>query len=508
MRKGAPSVNPHGRPPKEARTDAAEPIAQPRRQVRQDGFINPYSGHGTSRDRRRYTTHHTIHVNDLAAIDLRRGNWLAKRICEALDDDAFRRAYTFELTDKKQTDALRRRLRKLGVNAKVKAAGQLERTCGGAALFPVIDGALGALDEPLDLESGPRIVKLHAIHVLEPRELQPVDWYTDLSHPKFGMPMTYRLWPLGNAGRGSLPQAVIHESRLAIYPGDKITREPLPGQRLGWSDSSLNSTAEVIFDYGLDWGSISTILQNFSQRVVKYAGLMKMLEKRGGEALVEARMRVQDMAANVLQSIALDADDDLVQVAMSIAGLSDLMVQRAQVVSAAADMPMTRLYGTAPRGLNATGEYDDNSWDDRVHNRQDDHTDALEWLIQLELLSLEGPTAGKMPDDFGLEWRPLSNPSEKEDAETRKLTAETDAIYFDMGAPGPDILKSRYGGKAYSRETTLDFKAIEAQAKIDAERAQDLDDATLNAVGDPAGNARRGVLPPPKDPNAEPNEGQ
>lgn len=478
------------------------------REERQDAFINPYTGHGTSRDRRRYTTHQTIAVSDLAAIDLRRGNWLAKRIVEALDDDAFRRTYTFELKDKKQADALKRLIRKLGIDKKAKWAGQMERTCGGAALFPVIDGAVGDLSEPLDLDASPRIRRILSIQRLEPRELTPVEWYTDLEDEKFGQPSLYRFQSITGGGGAIRVMAHVHESRLAIYPGEEITREPLPGQRLGWSDSILNSTHEVIEDYGLSWGSAATILQNFAQRVFKFKGLMKLLELRNGEQLISKRVELMDMVASALRGIPIDADDDMVQVAMSVAGLSDLLVQQAQVVAAAADMPMTRLFGMSPKGMNATGEYDDKGWDDRVINRQDDHTDPIEWMIKLNLLAADGPTNGKVPDDFAIAWRPLDNPSEKDDAETRKTTAEADKIYFDMGAPAESILKSRFGGKQYSRETDIDFNEMEQQKQAADELAtKQADAAAMAAMGrdaiDTEEAARDGRPRPGAHPDAE-----
>jgi phage-related protein (TIGR01555 family) len=504
------SGNPNGRPRKESRTDVVDaPV--PERQPRRDGYSNRFTGHGTSRDPRRYTNHHTTILNDQQAIDLRRGNWLAGRICELLDADAFRRAYELKLQDKPLAEDVMSAVESRGINEKVKWAGQMERTVGGAALFPVLDGALGDLDEPLDLDNGPRIVKVLAIHRIEPRELLPVEWHTDITNPKFRRPSHYRFMPLsGGGGISSMSQAVVHESRLAIWPGLRFTEQVLPGQRPGWGDSSLNRVTDELNDYGLSWGSAATIIRNFAQRIFKFKGLAKMLVAKNGESEFEQRMRVIDMASSVLNGLPLDGDDDMVQVAMSVAGLSDLLIQEAQVVSAAADIPLTRLFGMQPAGLNATGEYDDQGWDDRVGNRQGEHTTNLEWLIRLEMLATDGPTRGKEPDVWSAGWRPLKNPSEKEDAETRYLTAQTDEKYYGMGAPAKSILESRFGGDTYSRETVIDFAAFEAQAKIDEERASSVDAATLAAMGhdpnDPAGNARRGVAVPPKDPNAKPDE--
>jgi len=449
--------------------------------------VNAFLGHGTSRDRRTVTTHRTCNVGDIAAIDLRRGNWLAARVCELIDADAYRRGFELKLDDKEQAEQVMAAVEALCIGKRAMAAGQMERTCGGAVLFPVLDGALGDLAEPLELEDGPRIATFRAIHLLEPRELVPVEWYADITSDKFRRPSHYRLWPLsGGGGTAGARTVIVHESRLAIWPGLRFTEETLPGQRLGWGDSVLNRVADVLADFGLSWGSAATILHNFSQRVFKLKDLTEMLRVEGGEALLQKRVAAMDMVANALRALPIDANDDMINVTTSVAGFADLLIQFAQLISAAADMPMTRLFGMSPAGLNATGEHDAEGWYERVGARQHEHTYNLEWLIRLLLLSADGPTGGKEPDVWSIEWRPLQKPSEKEDAETRKLAAEADKIYFEAGVlSSDDIAKSRFGGDTYSRETTVDWKAREAQKKIDEANAAAIagDTAAMTAMG-------------------------
>lgn len=472
------SGNPNGRPPKQ------------RRETRADGYVNGFTGHGTSRDRRTLTTHKTVVVSDIQAIDLRRGNWLAARICEALPEDAFRRGYTLKLEDPKIAKGVNDEIESLGFDQKFVAAWQMERACGGAALFPALEGAHGDLSEPLELDGdgGPRIAKVKAVQLFEPRELTPETWHNDIMHPKFGMPATYRLWPLSGGRSGSTPLQSIHESRLIIFPGLRITREALPGQRIGWGDSVLNRVAQELSDFGLSWGSAATILHNFSQRVIKYKNLAEILKETDGEALVEKRVRVMDMVANVLRALPLDADDELVATTVSVAGLSDLLIQFAQLIAAAADMPLTRLFGMSPAGMNATGEFDSEGWRDRVGGGQKNQTTRLEQGVRLILLSAEGPTKGEEPDVWSAEWKPLKTPSEKETAETRKLDAETDHIRIEDGVySADDAAKSRFTSDTYGTNIQIDWKAREEQKRLDDERAAELDAATVAALGrDPA----------------------
>lgn len=451
-----------------------------KRELRTDGLVNAFTGQGTSRDRRSYTKHRTKPLSDTAALDLARGNWLAKRIVNWLPRECFRKGWTLSIPGKpelvkKVTTAIGG-AGGLRLNWNMKRAGAMARAAGGSALFPVLTGALPKLSEPLDLETdGNRILKVEAFHLLEPRELTPLKFYGDIEHPKFRQPELYEVWPL-SGGMTMARAVVVHESRLLVFRGERLTEEALPGQRWGWDDNVLTPVHEAIYDYGISWGSAATLLQNFSQRVIKFAQLAEILKEDTGEALIQKRIANMDMVANVLRALPLDKDDELVNVSTSVAGLADLLVELAQVVSAAADMTMTRLFGRAPAGMNATGEYDSDADHERIETEQTDvYTDPVESALRMVMLSQDGPTGGKEPPDWSVAWKPLKQQSAKEVAETRKIDAEADQIRIDSGVISRrDAAKSRYGSDTYGDSITVDWTEWEKQEKVDQERAADI----------------------------------
>ncbi len=451
-----------------------------KRELRTDGLVNAFTGHGTSRDRRSYTKHRTKPLSDTAALDLARGNWIAKRIVGWLPKECFRKGYTLTIPGKpelvKKVSTAIGGAGGLRLNWHMKRAGAMARVAGGSALFPALEGSLPKLSEPLDLEAdGHKILKVKALHLLEPRELTPVKFYGDIEHPKFRQPELFEVWPL-TGGMATTRAVIVHESRLLMFRGERLSAESLPGQRWGWDDNVLTPVHEAIYDYGTSWGSAATILQNYSQRVIKFAQLAEMLKEEGGEALIQKRVANIDMIANVLRALPLDAEDDLVNVTTSVGGLAELLVELAQVVSAAADMTMTRLFGRAAAGLNATGEGDANSDHDRIETEQTDvYTDPVESAIRMVMLSKDGPTGGKEPPDWSVGWNPLRQQSAKEVAETRKIDAEADQIRIDSGViTRRDAAKSRYGSDKYGDSITVDWKEWEKQEKIDQERAADI----------------------------------
>lgn len=427
------------------------------RSQRQDGVINPYSGHGTSRDRRQYTTFGLHFVSDDEALILRRTNWIARKIIEWLPEEAYRRGYDVQMDDKSQAEELVAQAEDLGANEALVQAAQLERANGGAAVFAVIDDGSRDPGEPLDFT---RIRCVEALHVLEARELWPVSWYTDLRSPKFGTPETYQLQPIGaRSYMAGMPR--VHESRMAIFPGKRVSKQTLPGQREGWGDSCLMPVREQLADFGLGWGSAAQLIASFARAVVKKKGLMDLLASKEGREVLEIWKDGLDMETSTLKGILIGEEDEVTRESTPLSGLDAVLLQLAQVMAGAAEMSMTRLFGMSPAGLNATGEGDARNDYATIESAQSTrYRRPTEWVIKLLMCAQDGPCAGVEPEVWSLQWRPLWTPSEKEQAETRLTQAQVDAIELDRGVvTAQEVAESRHGGDQWSADTKISMES-------------------------------------------------
>jgi phage-related protein (TIGR01555 family) len=462
MKPGAPSVNPTGKP---------------KNQARRDGWTNSASGHGTAYDRRTLTRFGVDIVTDLEARQLWRAEWLCKRIIETLPGEANRRGWDLKVKDKKLAASIAARAEEIDLDGVMTRAAEYERAYGGAAIFPVLSGALGDLSTPLVDTS---ITRVEALHVLEPQELQPETYYTSLAHPKFGLPETYRLYPLHSGRGGYVSIQAIHESRLVIFGGKRVSRQTQPGQREGWGDSELNHARGMISDAGLTWGSVATLLHEFGQGVYKIAGLAEMMSRTDGPAELARRMDAMDMFKSSMRAMAVDAEDDYVRMSTPASGLSELLEQQAIWIAAIAGMPVEVLFGRAPAGLNATGDSTIRNWYAEVEK-----IDATRYAPKRErlikMLLLEG--GREEPALWAVEARPLWSPSEKEVAETRFIDAQTDEKNITNGVySADDAAKSRYQGDKYGRDIVIDWTAREAQKVADDEIAEEMRAAEIDAL--------------------------
>lgn len=474
---------------------------------RQDGFVNRFTGHGTSRDRRTHTRFRADVVTDLEGLDYWRSDDILSRVIELPPREAMRRGFTIKVGDKNGkviSEALQEECDRLDMSERVKFAGQMERACGGAAIMPVLDGAVGDLEEPLD-DYEDSILRVDALHVFEPRELMPIAWYTDITSPKFRRPKIYRLQALSGASGRPLSPVPIHESRLVIFPGLRVSSQVLAGQRPGWGDTMVNRVRAVAADFDLSWGSVATLLHDFAQGVLQLGDLAEILSKKGGRAMLEERLAALDMVRSSLRAVLIDAKDKFTRENTPVSGVEGLVVQLAQRVATAADMPATILLGISPAGMNATGDFDIRSWYDRIDGQRAAYRHPIKRLVRLTSLQIDGPCKGEEPEQYSIDFPPLWTPSEKEQADTRLAIAQADQIYHNIGsASSDDISKSRWGGDSFSPEMSIDWDARAKQAALDAAAASltDEDKAALDAG---AGGGRPMESKPVDEGDDEPN---
>jgi hypothetical protein len=467
---------------------------------RSDGWGNVITGLMTGRDKRRGAVQQYRPMVDLEAREWWLGDDIAKRIIETLPKLAMHRGYDLKIADdedREMSEQLVAKMEDLQFDQKVTKAMMMKRAYGGAALFPVIDGAQDDLRLPIDLT---RIRNVVALHLLEPRELLPTSWYTDLRNPKFGTPERFMFIPVLTGGVPP-PQTLseIHESRLILFQGTKVSRLYQPGDRIGWGDSVLTPIRDVIMDFGLAWSSASALLQDFAQAVLKIEGLANLITT-DQDKVARARIEQIDFIRSVMRMIVIDKNDEFSREETPISGLAQLLDRFCVRMAAGADMPITWLMGQSPAGLNSTGESDREIMYDRARAEQHETEPQIEQGIRLVMLSSEGPCEGKEPDVWGINFRPLSSPDDQDIAKTHNLDAVSDDYYIKNGTLTTDEVRNRWRGDKYG-DIQLDDDAWQKQQDL---QAKQIDAAARAALKAPADSATGGGTARPLDvPNAD-----
>jgi len=418
-----------------------------------DGWANLLTGLGTARDKRMAGAVRAVeHLPFEVLVDLFRGCDLAARIIEAPPNE-MTREWVDVLIDRDRGEEIEQWLEKLHAPARLQTALEWSRAYGGAGVL------LGnaELERPGRASQPMRPGEpVEFLTVFASRELQARAYYDNPFREGFGEPALYALVPMAAIGPRSLlgPLPEVHASRILRFDGVVAHRRQLL-ENYGWGDSILQRCWEVVRDYQISWGAAANLLQDFAQAVLKTPGLRDAIANNE-EELVKARAEIFDLNRSVSRIALIDGDEEFLRHVTPLSGVPEVLQQFALRVASAARMPVTKLLGQAPAGLNATGDADIRGWYDEVAAEQRRRlVPAIRRIIDQGCGSSAGPA--KAPSNYTIEPRPLWQMTDGEKAEVRSKQATTDVAMIDRGVLSPDeVRRSRYGGDAWTLETTLD----------------------------------------------------
>ena len=400
-------------------------------------------------------------------------------------------------------EQVREQWKSLEAIEKIQEARNQQRARGlSAILLGTKDNV--SMDKPLDIE---RVRSLDFLTLLEKQELHPLYTYGDLSKPNYGkvshwaiFPMT--LGPTPPGVRMVIPRyTLVHESRLLVFQGPIVSRLVQPGMHPGAGDSVLQPLYETLRDSGIGWSSAAVLMADFSQAWLKIKSLSAMLgaddPEHGVDAFVD-RMRLHERARSVARLNIIDSEEEFGRSTTPVTGLAELLEIFMVRVAADMDMPVTEVWGTSAKGLNATGEGDRVSWHATIGASRTKHViPPLEMITRCILAA-----TGRMPKRWCVKGKELAPKTDKEKAEIEKLEAEADHIRVEDQIVSPEeVAVSRF--KDGSRGLKVDFDAREeleaASAKpvLTEGKDPDLEPKVIGPNGEevPAGAT---IMDPPK----------
>lgn len=154
----------------------------------------------------------------------------------------------------------------------------------------------------------------------------------------------------------------------------------------------------------------------------------------------------------------IDTDDEYGQHDVSLADFDTVVMTQYQIVSAASNVPATKLLGTTPKGFNATGEHETQSYHEELETIQaHDLTRLVNRHHELVMRSVVEPEFTLSPSEYRveIEWNPVDSPTAKEQAEINKLEADTDNVLVQTGAIDATDIRNRIRGTPSSGYSDL-----------------------------------------------------
>jgi len=296
------------------------------------------------------------------------------------------------------------------------------RLYGGAGALIMIDGA--DYTKPLDLSRIRRgsfkgIIPLDR-HMLLPDMSKPIK---DIC-PDMGLPEFYDIHASGNILGGRR----VHHSRILRFTGIEMPYYQQI-QLNSWGISELERAYDRLIAYDNATTGTAQLMHKAHLRVVKF---QKLAEKVGtGGAGADVLMKRLDKI-RYFQSIegltVLDKEDEFEAHNYTFTGIPDVLLQLAQQLSGAFQIPLVKLLGQSPAGLNATGESDIRNYYDKIKAGQ---KSKLFHPVKNILTLCAASELGVYEDNIKFTFKPLWQMSDKEKSEIADTT--TKAVSTALG---------------------------------------------------------------------------
>jgi phage-related protein (TIGR01555 family) len=341
-----------------------------------DGWQNLATGYGTSRDKTMSATFERGCVlDDMTLSALYSYDDLAGKVCDVYPKEEWRCGFTISGYQPDEIADAQKYLNKFEIPQTMTDARIWGNVYGGSAIWPLVDDGLPP-EEPLDLA---RIRSVMGMRVIDRRWLIPETWY--YTGPKAGYPELYRVVQPTQGG-ALLIIGRIHETRLVKFPGAR-TEWQRKLSLLMWDESVLVKPYAALRSAGQVWQSIENLVSDANQGVFKIQHLFDLLTAdptQGDDAASFAqspsgkllkRIAFMDRTRSAGRAIVIDKEnEEFERVATSFAGLPELSLGQWKRVAAASDIPVSRLIGEAPAGLNATGDAETQTFHAKVRANQ------------------------------------------------------------------------------------------------------------------------------------------
>lgn len=375
-----------------------------------------------------------------------RGSWIVGSMIDSIAEDMTKAGITITSSDRPEDlidlDAY---MSRLGIWSALCDTKKWARLYGGAIGVLMIDGQ--DLSTPLRIETIGK-GQFSGIAVYDRWQLFPDLMNVIPSGPDMGLPAYYYILTTqtllngktnenGEANFGVVNAQMdagirVHHSRVIRQIGVKLPFYQAITEQL-WGMSELERIHDRLVSFDTATMSSANLINHAHLRTVGVDGLREILSSGGKaeEGLIKMFEYMRLLQSNEGITL-LDKNDMFATTSYSFAGLSDMMLQFGQQLSGASGIPLVRLFGQSPAGLNSTGESDIRNYYDNINAQQEsDFRRPMERILAVAYQSCFGKPR---PTDMQFKFTSLWQMTPEQKANVGKTVTETVTSAHDAGA--------------------------------------------------------------------------
>ena len=438
---------------------------------------------------------------------IHRGSWIVGVAIDAIADDMTKMGIT--ITSEMSPNAIKKlesAAIKWGIWPAFNDTIRWGRLYGGALGAIMIDGQDPRT--PLDIKRvGPGAFR--GLMVYDRWMVEP-----DLEHMIRGIgddslvPRSY--WVIASGAGVSFEGMRIDHTRVLRHEGVRLPYWQRVMENM-WGISIIERLYDRLIAFDSATNGAAQLVYKSYIRTLKIAKLREIVAAGGMQVnqlqqYVEMMRRYQGIEGITL----IDAEDDFaaqVSAGTSFSGIADALIHFGQQISGALQIPLVRLFGQSPAGLNSTGESDMRNYYDGIRQRQERELRVMVDKVYRVMAQSEGID---LPEDFSFVFNPLWQLSETERATAgAQVTAAILSAWESGLIPGDIALKELKQGSIVNGLWTniTDKDILAAKNKVPGgELNTNLNSNSglnsLPGVKPGAFNSKTGTASPPKTPEA------
>ena len=375
-----------------------------------------------------------------------------RKLSEIIAEEMTRKWIKLEATgdeDKsKKIKRLTQLFKEFGIRDTFRRATELEGFFGLSHLYIDV-GTTDDRDElikPLLIDKA-KIGKgdLKAITAVEPTWTSPSNYNTnDPLKPDYYRPTEW--YVMGKR---------VHASRMITLISRPVPDILKPAYNFG--GMSLSQLAKPYIDNWLRTRqSVSDLLHSFTVFILK-SNLMSMLGGGDGDDEFERLDLFNECRDNRNLMMIDNETEELENISVPLGTLDALQAQSQEQQASVSSIPLVKLLGVTPAGLNASSDGEIRVFYDHIFARQENlYAKPLELILQVMQLH----EYGEIDPEITVAFIPLWQLDEAGLAGVRKTNAETDAILVnEVGAIAPEDSRKRLAGEPESPYHGLDLSS-------------------------------------------------
>jgi phage-related protein (TIGR01555 family) len=269
---------------------------------------------------------------------------------------------------------------------------------------------------------------------------------------------------------------VIHKSNLIKLNG-KLPPSLLRGQFGGWGMSELEKIVRSYNQYIKHQNVTYELLDEAKVDVMKISGFNSAIATSKGAQQTAQRVGYATQIKNFQNALVIDKEDDYEQKQINFSGLSEVLTQIRIGLACDLRMPMTKLFGISPSGLNASGEEEIENYNSMVDTEIRSKVKAgLIMIIKIMCKKL----FDYIPEKLSFEWHPLREQSAQQVSAIKTENLNRVVIAFTNG-----LMTSDKAVQELNADKVFELDLAENEA-LDLEEVSNISSSTVGDLAKPA----------------------